>query len=335
MLTLLKNIERFNKRYNKKRGSAMLMVLMTMAIIIVVGTSMLFVTLSSFSNSIADTQQERAYNAALVMTETLKSSSYLGKLIESNSFELEQDNPVKLQFDNGDLDDELDDFTIINGVKVYVTFTNASKEKTSLDSVLVDVRGVKGSQERTVSFTYNKETTVKNVTLKDTFGNALVTNNSLGGEQKRDDLVFKRIEGDISINCWDEEVVNGQTVKKMTTRYFNPIILEGLTGSIFANGDLIIGAADNVIKVQGNIYCDGNLTIRGLDLGVNLPALYKKRTTKIYQIQHDRQQDFCRFRYPWHRHIHRARTLGQSERGDVSEIQNEKRRRRLFAVAGL
>lgn len=282
MLTLLKNIERFNKRYNKKRGSAMLMVLMTMAIIIVVGTSMLFVTLSSFSNSIADTQQERAYNAALVMTETLKSSSYLGKLIESNSFELEQDNPVKLQFDNGDLDDELDDFTIINGVKVYVTFTNASKEKTSLDSVLVDVRGVKGSQERTVSFTYNKETTVKNVTLKDAFGNALVTNNSLGGEQKRDDLVFKRIEGDISINCWDEEVVNGQTVKKMTTRYFNPIILEGLTGSIFANGDLIIGAADNVIKVQGNIYCDGNLTIRGLDLGVNLPALFKKTYNKKY-----------------------------------------------------
>lgn len=282
MLTLLKNIERFNKRYNKKRGSAMLMVLMTMAIIIVVGTSMLFVTLSSFSNSIADTQQERAYNAALVMTETLKSSSYLGKLIESNSFELEQDNPVKLQFDNGDLDDKLDDFTIINGVKVYVTFTNASKEKTSLDSVLVDVRGVKGSQESTVSFTYNKETTVKNVTLKDTFGNALVTNNSLGGEQKRDDLVFKRIEGDISINCWDEEVVNGKTVKKMTTRYFNPIILEGLTGSIFANGDLIIGAADNVIKVQGNIYCDGNLTIRGLDLGVNLPALYKKTYNTDY-----------------------------------------------------
>lgn len=282
MLTLLKNIERFNKRYNKKRGSAMLMVLMTMAIIIVVGTSMLFVTLSSFSNSIADTQQERAYNAALVMTETLKSSSYLGKLIESNSFELEQDNPVKLQFDNGDLDDELDDFTIINGVKVYITLTNASKVKTSLDSVLVDVRGVKGSQERTVSFTYNKETTVKNVTLKDTFGNALVTNNDLGGEQKRDDLVFKRIEGDISINCWDEEVVNGQTVKKMTTRYFNPIILEGLTGSIFANGDLIIGAADNVIKVQGNIYCDGNLTIRGLDLGVNLPALFKKTYNKKY-----------------------------------------------------
>ena len=260
----------------------MLMVLMTMAIIIVVGTSMLFVTLSSFSNSIADTQQERAYNAALVMTETLKSSSYLGKLIESNSFELEQDNPVKLQFDNGDLDDKLDDFTIINGVKVYVTFTNVSKEKTSLKNVLVDVRGVKGSQESTVSFTYNKETTVKNVTLKDTFGNALVTNNSLGGEKKRDDLVFKRIEGDISINCWDEEVVNGQTVKKMTTRYFNPIILEGLTGSIFANGDLIIGAADNVIKVQGNIYCDGNLTIRGLDLGVNLPALYKKTYNKKY-----------------------------------------------------
>lgn len=260
----------------------MLMVLMTMAIIIVVGTSMLFVTLSSFSNSIADTQQERAYNAALVMTETLKSSSYLGKLIESNTFELEQDNPVKLKFDNGDLDDELDDFTIINGVKVYITLTNASKEKTSLDSVLVDVRGVKGSQERTVSFTYNKETKVKNVTLKDTFGNALVTNNSMGGEQKRDDLVFKRIEGDISINCWDEEVVNGKTVKKMTTRYFNPIILEGLTGSIFANGDLIIGAADNVIKVQGNIYCDGNLTIRGLDLGVNLPALFKKKYNKKY-----------------------------------------------------
>ena len=59
MLTLLKNIDRFNKRYNKKRGSAMLMVLMTMAIIIVVGTSMLFVTLSSFSNSIAASRNAR------------------------------------------------------------------------------------------------------------------------------------------------------------------------------------------------------------------------------------------------------------------------------------
>ena len=76
MLTLLKNIERFNKRYNKKRGSAMLMVLMTMAIIIVVGTSMLFVTLSSFSNSIADTQQERAYNAALDRKSTRLNSSH-------------------------------------------------------------------------------------------------------------------------------------------------------------------------------------------------------------------------------------------------------------------
>ena len=80
MLTLLKNIERFNKRYNKKRGSAMLMVLMTMAIIIVVGTSMLFVTLSSFSNSIADTQQERAYNAALTVSDTLKGSTQLNTI---------------------------------------------------------------------------------------------------------------------------------------------------------------------------------------------------------------------------------------------------------------
>ena len=68
----------------------------------------------------------------------------------------------------------------------------------------------------------------------------------------------------------------------MTTRYFNPIVLEGITGSIYANGDLIIGAYDNVIKVQGNIYCDGNLTIRGLNLGVNLPALYKKEYKKKF-----------------------------------------------------
>lgn len=292
MLTLLKNIERFNKRYNKKRGSAMLMVLMTMAIIIVVGSSMLFVTLSSFSNSIADTHQERAYNAAIAMIETLKNSGNLGDIIESHADTLKDDKPAQLKFfNNASIEPSEENYTIINGVKVYVTFINKSEDKLSLNKVLIDVKGVKGSQESQVSFTFDKKIKTKDVTLEDTFGNAFVMNNGMGGEAKDKNLVFKRIEGDISINCWDEVVdSNGNTVldekgnpkKTMTTRYFNPIILEGLTGSIFANGDVIIGSYDNVIKVHGNIYCDGNLTIRGLNLGINLPAVFKKDYNKKF-----------------------------------------------------
>lgn len=269
----------------------MLMVLMTMAIIIVVGTSMLFVTLSSFSNSIADTQQTRAYNAALTVSGNVQQSM---EEIILNKGDLITREGTYLYFtsnENFTGEEEIVDYTMVNGAKVQVVLTNVGASDGKLEDVLVDVIATCRQQTSKVSFTYHNETTTRNVTLEDTFGNAFVMNSDTGGTEKRDDLVFRRIEGDISINCWDEILDSeGKPVldsdnnpkKKMTTRYFNPIVLEGLTGSIYANGDLIIGSHDNVIKVQGNIYCDGNLTIRGLDLGVNLPALYKKEYKKKF-----------------------------------------------------
>lgn len=280
MLTLLKNIERFNKRYNKKRGSAMLMVLMTMAIIIVVGTSMLFVTLSSFSNSIADTQQERAYNAALTVSDTLKGSTQLNTIIETYIEQVEK-GPVKVQFYNdADFEKEAVDYTIVNGVKVYVTLSKSpNSSKNTIDKVLVDVTGVKGSQESTVSFEADSVPDGNSTTIQDTFGNSFVVSNNMGSAVTSPYQIYKRIEGDVSINCFETE--NGERVMK--TRLFNPLVLEGVTGSIYANGDLIIGAVDNMIRVQGNVYVDGNLTIRGLELGgVNLPGLMKKYYNKKY-----------------------------------------------------
>ncbi len=280
MLTLLKNIERFNKRYNKKRGSAMLMVLMTMAIIIVVGTSMLFVTLSSFSNSIADTQQERAYNAALTVSDTLKGSKQLNTIIETYFTKIKENGSAEVQFYNDiDFDKQAVNYTIVNGVKVYVTLSkspNSSANK--IDKVLVDIKGVKGSQERTVSFEVDSVPDGTSTTIQDTFGNSFVVSNNMGSAVTSPYQIYKRIEGDVSINCFETE--NGERVMK--TRIFNPVVLEGVTGSIYANGDLIIGAPDNMLRVQGNVYVDGNLTIRGLALGVNLPALTKKYYAKKY-----------------------------------------------------
>lgn len=281
MLTLLKNIERFNKRYNKKRGSAMLMVLMTMAIIIVVGTSMLFVTLSSFSNSIADTQQERAYNAALTVSDTLKGSTQLNTIIETYFTKIKENGSAEVQFYNDtDFDNQAVNYTIVNGVKVYVTLSKSpSSSANKIDKVLVDIKGVKGSQESTVSFEADSVPDGTSTTIQDTFGNSFVVSNNMGSEKTSPYQIFKRIEGDVSINCFETE--NGERVMK--TRLFNPLVLEGVTGSIYANGDLIIGAVDNLIRVQGNIYVDGNLTIRGLELGgVNLPGLMKKYYNKKY-----------------------------------------------------
>lgn len=259
----------------------MLMVLMTMAIIIVVGTSMLFVTLSSFSNSIADTQQERAYNAALTVSDTLKGSTQLNTIIETYFTKIKENGSAEVQFYNDtDFDNQAVNYTIVNGVKVYVTLSkspNSSANK--IDKVLVDIKGVKGSQESTVSFEADSVPDGNSTTIQDTFGNSFVVSNNMGSEKTSPYQIFKRIEGDVSINCFETE--NGERVMK--TRLFNPLVLEGVTGSIYANGDLIIGAVDNLIRVQGNVYVDGNLTIRGLELGgVNLPGLMKKYYNKKY-----------------------------------------------------
>lgn len=259
----------------------MLMVLMTMAIIIVVGTSMLFVTLSSFSNSIADTQQERAYNAALTVSDTLKGSTQLNTIIETYFTKIKENGFAEVQFYNDtDFDNQAVNYTIVNGVKVYVTLSKSPNSSASkIDKVLVDIKGVKGSQESTVSFEADSVPDGTSTTIQDTFGNSFVVSNNMGSEKTSPYQIFKRIEGDVSINCFETE--NGERVMK--TRLFNPLVLEGVTGSIYANGDLIIGAVDNMIRVQGNIYVDGNLTIRGLELGgVNLPGLMKKYYNKKY-----------------------------------------------------
>lgn len=258
----------------------MLMVLMTMAIIIVVGTSMLFVTLSSFSNSIADTQQERAYNAALTVSDTLKGSTQLNTIIETYFTKIKENGSAEVQFYNDtDFDNQAVNYTIVNGVKVYVTLSKSpSSSANKIDKVLVDIKGVKGSQESTVSFEADSVPDGNSTTIQDTFGNSFVVSNNMGSSVTSPYQIYKRIEGDVSINCFDTE--NGERVMK--TRIFNPVVLEGVTGSIYANGDLIIGAPDNMLRVQGNVYVDGNLTIRGLALGVNLPALTKKYYAKKY-----------------------------------------------------
>lgn len=259
----------------------MLMVLMTMAIIIVVGTSMLFVTLSSFSNSIADTQQERAYNAALTVSDTLKGSTQLNTIIETYFTKIKENGFAEVQFYNDtDFDNQAVNYTIVNGVKVYVTLSKSPNSSASkIDKVLVDIKGVKGSQESTVSFEADSVPDGNSTTIQDTFGNSFVVSSNMGSEKTSPYQIFKRIEGDVSINCFETE--NGERVMK--TRLFNPLVLEGVTGSIYANGDLIIGAVDNLIRVQGNVYVDGNLTIRGLELGgVNLPGLMKKYYNKKY-----------------------------------------------------
>lgn len=258
----------------------MLMVLMTMAIIIVVGTSMLFVTLSSFSNSIADTQQERAYNAALTVSDTLKGSKQLNTIIETYFTKIKENGSAEVQFYNDtDFDNQAVNYTIVNGVKVYVTLSKSpSSSANKIDKVLVDIKGVKGSQESTVSFEADSVPDGTSTTIQDTFGNSFVVSNNMGSAVTSPYQIYKRIEGDVSINCFDTE--NGERVMK--TRIFNPVVLEGVTGSIYANGDLIIGAPDNMLRVQGNVYVDGNLTIRGLALGVNLPALTKKYYAKKY-----------------------------------------------------
>lgn len=263
----------------------MLMVLMTMAIIIVVGTSMLFVTLSSFSNSIADTQQERAYNAALTVSDTLKGSTQLNTIIETYFTKIKENGFAEVQFYNDtDFDNQAVNYTIVNGVKVYVTLSKSpNSSKNTIDKVLVDIKGVKGSQESTVSFEVNSVPTSTSTTIQDTFGSSFVVSNNMGSKVTSPYQIYKRIEGDVSINCFENDA-DGKRVMK--TRVFNPVVLEGVTGSIFANGDLIIGAPDNMLRVQGNIYVDGNLTIRGLALGVNLPALVKKYYAKKYIYYH-------------------------------------------------
>lgn len=298
MLTILENIRRMNRRCNRKRGSAIIMVMMTMAVIFTVGTSMVHVTLSSFSTSLAETGKEKAYASATAVAGTIKDGGKFHEILNDNIVK----NVDKLTDSAGNYQTGKDfritfadgnDYIMVNGARVEVSISLEGKKSPGSgqppapSKIRVDVKSRYRSQESTVSFYANNNANPKQ-NLLDLYGNSVVMAGSIGGEDKNPFLVLRRIEGDVSIDCrfepTDTRDENG--LKQIVTRYFNPTVLQGVTGSVFANGDLVVGGADNIVKVRGNLYVDGNLTIRGLDLGCDLPGVWRKDFHKEYANYH-------------------------------------------------
>ncbi len=278
MLTLLNRLIIWNKQ--SKKGSAMLMVIMTMSVILVVGTSMLFVTLSSYSRSISDTNKQKAYSAALTVSESIRSNvetilPLYSSQITSTATEAA---PVPVKFASGSsgtvkkadgttqtVENRILD---INGVKVYA---DIYKHPSIASYACVKVSGEYRDQIDTIKFTVKADTKESYKYLEETFGNAFVMSNSFGTSDNDFSIFLKRIEGDVSIDVPDGK-----------TRVLNAKIIEGITGSIYADGNLIIGSETNVIDIQGNIYVNGNLTIRGVNLGTNLATLYEEEFGNKY-----------------------------------------------------
>ncbi|MEG2454200.1 MAG: hypothetical protein RSB20_04975, partial [Clostridia bacterium] len=269
MLTLLNKIKAFNLNKGKK-GSAMLLVIMTMGVILVIGTSMLFVTLSSFSRSVADTNQQRAQEAAFTVAENLKENvaSILPLYSAQIKKDVTADKPVNLKF-NGATEVDGKSVVSINGANVYV---DIYKDKSTLatDNVMVKVVAKFRSQFKEIKFVAKGEVTASYDYIEDVFGNSFVMTNNLGSSTDDYALVIKRVEGDVSIDV-------NQNPGDNNTKALNAKITEGITGSVFADGNLIIGSEWNVIPIQGNIYVNGDLTLRGVDLGRVLPTLYETR----------------------------------------------------------
>lgn len=238
---IYKLYKRVNAKCKEKTGSTLLMVVMTMSVLIIIGSSFMVLSQNSALDGIFASSQVKAEQTALSVANVLKNGA-LTNLVNTYANELnERDKEKIINY----TDSKLPGNTTIT-LKAAEVIAGAPTK------VLVTVTTKVGNKSESLSF---YSTSVSD-SVKDVVG--AVTNAfsvSGGGNYS---FPSKSIKGDLSLDgdyllaLLDNNGIDGSGGK--------------LEGSVFVDGNLVLGVKGKPTTITENLYVNGNLIINSCNI---------------------------------------------------------------------
>ena len=238
---IYKLYKRVNAKCKEKTGSTLLMVVMTMSVLIIIGSSFMVLSQNSALDGIFASSQVKAEQTALSVANVLKNGA-LTNLVNTYANELnERDKEKIINY----TDSKLPGNTTIT-LKAAEVIAGAPTK------VLVTVTTKVGNKSESLSF---YSTSVSD-SVKDVVG--AVTNAfsvSGGGNYS---FPSKSIKGDLSLDgdyllaLLDNNGIDGSGGK--------------LEGSVFVDGNLVLGVKGKPTTITENLYVNGNLIINSCNV---------------------------------------------------------------------
>ena len=239
---IYKLYKRVNAKCKEKTGSTLLMVVMTMSVLIIIGSSFMVLSQNSALDGIFASSQVKAEQTALSVANVLKNGA-LTNLVNTYANELnERDKEKIINYTDSKLPGNttitLKAAEVIAGAPTKVLVTVTTKVGNKSESLSFYSTSVSDSVKDVVG-------AVTNAFSVSGGGNYSFPSNSIKGDLS--------LDGDYLLALLDNNGIDGRGGK--------------LEGSAFVDGNLVLGVKGKPTTITKNLYVNGNLIINSCNIG--------------------------------------------------------------------
>lgn len=239
---IYKLYKRVNAKCKEKTGSTLLMVVMTMSVLIIIGSSFMVLSQNSALDGIFASSQVKAEQTALSVANVLKNGA-LTNLVNTYANELnERDKEKIINYTDSKLPGNttitLKAAEVIAGAPTKVLVTVTTKVGNKSESLSFYSTSVSDSVKDVVG-------AVTNAFSVSGGGNYSFPSNSIKGDLS--------LDGDYLLALLDNNGIDGSGGK--------------LEGSAFVDGNLVLGVKGKPTTITENLYVNGNLIINSCNIG--------------------------------------------------------------------
>ena len=239
---IYKLYKRVNAKCKEKTGSTLLMVVMTMSVLIIIGSSFMVLSQNSALDGIFASSQVKAEQTALSVANVLKNGA-LTNLVNTYANELnERDKEKIINYTDSKLPGNttitLKAAEVIAGAPTKVLVTVTTKVGNKSESLSFYSTSVSDSVKDVVG-------AVTNAFSVSGGGNYSFPSNSIKGDLS--------LDGDYLLALLDNNGIDGSGGK--------------LEGSVFVDGNLVLGVKGKPTTITENLYVNGNLIINSCNIG--------------------------------------------------------------------
>ena len=238
---IYKLYKRVNAKCKEKTGSTLLMVVMTMSVLIIIGSSFMVLSQNSALDGIFASSQVKAEQTALSVANVLKNGA-LTNLVNTYANELnERDKEKIINYTDSKLPGNttitLKAAEVIAGAPTKVLVTVTTKVGNKSESLSFYSTSVSDSVKDVVG-------AVTNAFSVSGGGNYSFPSNSIKGDLS--------LDGDYLLALLDNNGIDGNGGK--------------LEGSVFVDGNLVLGVKGKPTTITKNLYVNGNLIINSCNV---------------------------------------------------------------------